>query len=129
MNKRLSMELIKDVKTQLLENCSNVYYRESAESKTYPMIVFDIRPTQERRMVLELDLWDVRERIVDNTPVYGDFAIRELADVIEYHLDETVISKQEYIASFMSNNDAKVVLDENKDIKHLNMSFDIIYQS
>jgi hypothetical protein len=44
-------------------------------------------------------------------------------------VDGMVLSEPEYIASFYTNNDMKSVPDENKDFRHLNMSFNIIYQS
>ena len=83
----------------------------------------------DRRLVLELDIWDIRERTVNSETVYGEAEIRNLGDDIEDFFDGMVLSLPQYIASFYSNNDMKGVLDENKDIKHLNMSFDIIYQS
>lgn len=125
MNKRTTMELIKDIRTLLLTECSEVYFLEGKENKGYPRIIFDVRPYQERRMVLELDLWDIRK----NGNAQGDVELRNLADSIEVMLDEAILSKANYIASFYTNNDAKPVIDENKDIKHMNMSFDIIYQS
>lgn len=130
MNKRFTMELVKDVRLQLLTNCPNVYFREAKEKeKAYPYIVFDVRPLVDRRMVLELDIWDIRERTVNSETVYGEAEIRNLGDDIEDFFDGMVLSLPQYIASFYTNNDMKGVLDENKDIKHLNMSFDIIYQS
>lgn len=125
MNKRTTMELVKDIRTLLLTKCSNVYFAEGSELKTYPRIVFDVRPYQERRMVLEMDLWSMRE----NGNEQGIKELHDLADALEYMLDELILSKTSYIASFYTNNDAKDVADENKDFKHMNMSFDIIYQS
>lgn len=125
MNKRTTMELVKDIRTLLLTKCSNVYFTEGSELKAYPRIIFDVRPYQERRMVLEMDLWSMRE----NGNEQGIKELHDLADTLEYMLDELVLSKTSYIASFYTNNDAKDVTDENKDFKHMNMSFDIIYQS
>jgi len=125
MNKRTTMELVKDIRTLLLTKCSETYFREGKETKTYPRIIFDVRPYQERRMVLELDLWSTRM----NGNSQGDKELCDLADSIEYMFDEHILSRANYIASFYTNNDAKSVTDENKDIKHMNMSFDIIYQS
>lgn len=125
MNKRTTMELVKDIRTLLLTKCSNVYFTEGSEKKTYPRIIFDVRPYQERRMVLELDLWSMRE----NGNEQGIKELHDLADTLEDMLDELILSKTSYIASFYTNNDAKDVVDENKDFKHMNMSFDIIYQS
>ena len=125
MNKRTTMELVKDIRTLLLTKCSNVYFAEGSELKTYPRIVFDVRPYQERRMVLEMDLWSMRE----NGNEQGIKELHDLADTLEDMLDELILSKTSYIASFYTNNDAKDVADENKDFKHMNMSFDIIYQS
>ena len=129
MNKRLTMELVKDVRSQLLDKCSNVYFREAPEKKYYPMVVFDVRPLIDRRMVLELDIWDMRERTVNNETVDGESEIRNLGDDIEVFFAGMVLSLPQYIASFYTNNDMKGVLDDNKDIKHLNMSFNVIYQS
>lgn len=125
MNKRTTMELVKDIRTLLLTKCSNVYFTEGSEKKTYPRIIFDVRPYQKRRMVLELDLWSMRE----NGNEQGIKELHDLADTLEDMLDELILSKTSYIASFYTNNDAKDVVDENKDFKHMNMSFDIIYQS
>ncbi len=120
MNKRTTMVFSKDVRTQLLTKCDNVYFREAKEKKTYPYVVYDLRPYMERRMVLELDLWGTREQ---------EMALQEMADDIEDLFDSAVFSEPYYIASFTSNNDMKNVIDENKDIKHINLSIDCIYQS
>jgi hypothetical protein len=119
------MELVKDIRTLLLTKCSNVFFAEGSETKSYPRIVFDVRPYQTRRMVLEMDLWSMRE----NGNSQGEKELRDLADDLENMLDEMILSKATYIASFYTNNDVKPVPDENKDFKHINMSFDIIYQS
>ena len=120
MIKRTSMELVEGIRTLLLTKCDNVYFREGSENKTYPRIIFDVRPFMERRVVLEMDLWDMRG---------NEKNLQDLADDIEELIDGTVLSNPSYIASFGSNNDMKYVPDENKDFKHINMSFDIIYQS
>lgn len=125
MNKRTTMELVKDIRTLLLTKCQYVYFREGEERKLYPRIIFDVRPFGDRRMVLEMDLWDIRV----NGNNQGEKEIHDLADTLEDMLDGTVISKSTYMASFYTNDDAKSVTDENKDFKHMNMSFDIIYQS
>lgn len=125
MNKRTTMELVKDIRTLLLTKCSNVFFAEGSETKSYPRIVFDVRPYQTRRMVLEMDFWSMRE----NGNSQGEKELRDLADDLENMLDEMILSKATYIASFYTNNDIKNVPDENKDFKHINMSFDIIYQS
>lgn len=125
MNKRTTMELVKEIRTLLLTKCSNVFYIEGSEEKTYPRIVFEVRPYQERRMVLELDLWSMRV----NGNAQGEKELHDLADDIEYMLDGLVVSKTAFMAAFYTNNDAKSVIDENKDFKHMNLSFDIIYQS
>lgn len=120
MNKRTTMALVKGIRTQLLSKCSHVYYLESTEDKKYPMIIFEVRPSYETRMTLELDLWSMRG---------SEKTLFDLADTIEELVDGMVLSEPEYIASFYTNNDMKSVPDENKDFKHLNMSFNIIYQS
>ena len=119
------MELVKDIRTFLLTKCSNVFFLEGSETKAYPNIVFDVRPMTERRMVLEMDLWDMRKN-GDNA---GIKELEDLADDIEEALDGLIFSRSAYIACFNANNDIKPVIDENKDFKHINMSFDIIYQS
>lgn len=125
MNKRTTMELAKDIRTLLLTSCPRTFFREASEKKVYPYVVFDIRAYMERRMELEIDLWNVRRPGTDT----AEKELNDLADTIEDQLDDLVLSKPLYIASFSTNNDMKNVPDENKDIKHINMSFNIIYQS
>lgn len=120
MIKRQTMALVKGIRTQLLTKCANVFYLEGTEGKAYPRIVFEVRPTYETRMTLELDLWDVRG---------NEKTLADLADDVEDLLDGMVLSEPEYMASFYTNNDMKPVPDENKDFKHINLSFNIIYQS
>ena len=122
MNKRTTMELVKDIRTMLLTDCPRSFFREGKEKKTYPYVVFDVRAYMERRVELELDLWGLRGLDTEKE-------LNDLADTIEENIDGTVISKPSYIASFGTNNDVKDVPDENKDIKHINMSFSVIYQS
>ena len=126
MNKRTTMLLVKDIRSQLLTKCPNVFYLEGSEEKTYPRIIFEARPISETKMILELDLWNYRrgENIED-----AEKTLFDLADSVEFLFDGMILSEPEYIASFCTNNDMKPVLDENKDFKHVNMSFDIIYQS
>lgn len=120
MNKRTTMALVEGIRTQLFSKCPNVFYMESTEKKQYPMIVFEVRPSYETRMTLELDLWEMRG---------SEKALFDLADTVEEFMDGMVLSEPEYIASFYTNNDMKNVPDENKDFRHVNMSFNIIYQS
>ena len=120
MNKRTTMALVKGIRTQLLDKCSNVYFQEGTEDKKYPRIIMDVRPTYETRMVLELDLWNMRGE---------EKTLADLADTVEDLLDGMVLSEPGYMASLYTNNDMKFVPDENKDFKHVNMSFNIIYQS
>ena len=122
MNKRTTMELVKDIHTMLLTDCPRSFFREGKEKKIYPYVVFDVRAYMERRVELELDLWGLRGPDTEKE-------LNDLADTIEENIDGTVISKPSYIASFGTNNDVKDVPDENKDIKHINMSFSVIYQS
>lgn len=120
MFNRDSMALNKGIKAQLLPLCFRVYLREAQEKKEFPYIVFDARPIGEYRAVVELDLWGVRG---------SEFALQKLADDIEEHLHGSVLSAPQYLANPLSNNDQKWVPDENKDILHINMSFDCIYHN
>lgn len=109
----------KALRTQMLTKCTRVYLREASEQKTFPYVVFDVRVISEIRIVVELDIWGQRG---------GEVALQNLADDIEVLLDGMVISDPLFIASIYTNNDLKWLLDDDKDIKHINMSFDATYQ-
>lgn len=119
MNNRSITAFWKAIRAQLETLCKRVYFREAPENKTFPYIVFDVRNATDIRIILELDLWGVRDEEV---------TLQTLADDLEELIDGMVLSESLFMASLYSNNDLKWVADENKDIKHINMSFTATYQ-
>lgn len=120
MFNRESMALNKGIKNLLLPLCPRVYFREAKENKEFPYIVFETRPIGQYRAVVELDLWGVRG---------AEYDLQKLADDIEELMDNRIMSAPQYIANPITNNDQKWVNDDNKDILHINMSFDCIYHN
>lgn len=119
MIKRSLSAFCKALRSQMLIKCTRVFLREAGEQKTFPYIVFDVRVLSEIRIVVEVDIWGQRG---------GEVALQNLADDVEEMLDGMIISNPLFIASIYTNNDLKWVLDEDKDIKHINLSFDATYQ-
>lgn len=103
----------------MLTKCQRVYLREAAETKTFPYVVFDVRVLTDIRVAIELDIWGERG---------GEITLQELADNIEEYLDGMVLSDPLFTAALYTNNDLRWVTDEDKDIKHINMSFSATYQ-
>ena len=116
---RSLMAFCKRLKTVMLTKCQRVYLREATEKKTFPYIVFDVRVLSEIRVAIELDIWGTRA---------GEVALQDLADNIEELLDGYVLSDPLFAAALYTNSDLKWVEDEDKDIKHINMSFSATYQ-
>lgn len=119
MRNRSLMAFCKNLKTQMQTYCARVYLREAEEKKTFPYVVFDVRAASELRVFIELDIWGLRGT---------ENALQKLADDLEESLDGMVLSETLYVASIYTNNDLKWVTDDNKDIKHINMSFTATYQ-
>jgi hypothetical protein len=103
----------------MLAKCARVYLREAVEKKTFPFVVFDVRVISDIRIVIELDLWGTRG---------GEAALSNLADDLEELLDGIVLSDPLFTAAIYTNSDLKWVIDEDKDIKHINLSFTATYQ-
>lgn len=116
---RSLMAFCKRLRAEMLLKCQRVYLREATETKTFPYIVFDVRVVSEIRVAIELDIWGERG---------GEIALQALADDVEELLDGQVFSDPLFTAALYTNNDLKWVPDEDKDIKHINMSFSATYQ-
>lgn len=114
------MDFCKRIRTEMLKQCDRVYLREAEEKKTFPYVVFDVRALTDVRVTLELDLWGTRP---------GEETLADLADNLEEALDGLAISEPEFIAALYTNNDLKWVNDDDKDIKHVNLSFTVTYQA
>ena len=120
MIRRTTSEVIKDMRTKLLGLNQRVYYHEAPESKTYPYIVFDVRPMGENMMTVELDLWSMRP---------DQIAILDLATRIEESFDNFIFNGPLYTMALVTNNDTQWLVDEDKDILHMNLSFTGVYQA
>lgn len=118
LNRNL-MAFSKRIKAEMIKDCPRVYFREAAEKKIFPYVVYDIRVLSEIRVIFELDIWGIRD---------GELNLQKLADDLEEHLDGSIISDPLFMASIYTNNDLKWVTDEDKDIRHINMSFTCTYQ-
>ena len=114
------MDFCQRIRTEMLKQCDRVYLREAEEKKTFPYVVFDVRTLTDVRVTLELDLWGTRP---------GEKTLADLADNLEEALDGLAISEPEFIAALYTNNDLKWVNDDDKDIKHVNLSFTATYQA
>lgn len=119
MRNRALNAFCKAIRTEMVKDCPRVFLREANEKKTFPYIVFDVRTATEIRVIMELDIWGTRG---------SEVALSDLADKLEEHLDGLVLSDPSFCASLYTNNDLKWVVDEDKDIKHINMSFTATYQ-
>ena len=120
MNKRTTSDCIADVRTELLKHVDYSYYREAPEEKTFPYVVFDVRPMGDDMMVVELDMWAKRP---------NQISLLDTANEIEAALDGFIIDSPAYTLALFSNNDGKWLIDEDKDFLHFNLSFNGVYQS
>lgn len=112
--------LRKLIKTQLATLPISVYYLNANNNAMYPHVVFSLTSVNTGDLsrsdyVLDIDLWFKGA---------SSFDIEEMADEIEALLKMKNLPTSEILPTFIADS-RKTVIDEDKNIKHILLSFTV----
>lgn len=112
-----TIELRKDIQKLFKEVADKAYYRRAINSNIYPHVVYTIEDIGDAKS-LNIDIWDKSE---------STERIEILADEIEKHLKDEVVTNDNHSFILYYNYDRQWIDDEDKNIQRINMTFEIRY--
>ena len=111
-----TVELRRDIQQLLKSYYEKVFYRRSDSEEEYPYLVYTIEDIFQAK-VLNIDIWSQGSNTEE---------VETIADIIE-KIDKEVITNENHALILYYNEDRKWVDDEDKNIQHINLSFEIRY--
>ena len=111
-----TIELRRDIQKLLKNYHGKVFYRRADSAEEYPYLVYTIEDIFKAK-VLNIAIWSKGSNTEE---------VENIADKIE-RIDKEVITNENHCLILYYNEDRQWIDDENKDIQHINLSFEIRY--